>query len=120
MDFIVAIYILRDGFFGSFCCKGFFAFSPVAWAKLISLEGVKHSQHFADVAADVEVIYIYPTHYSLGIDDKRGAISYSFPFIQNTELFSEALRCVGYHREAKVFQVLMALAPCEMHMLCVS
>ena len=94
-----------------------FALLPVAGAELVGLQRVEHAQDFLRAAADRQVGDVDEAHDALRIDDEGRALRDSRVRVEHAQRRRKLALEVGEHRERQVVQVLVALAPGEVHEL---
>src|SRR3954468_23995437 len=99
----------------SSCLEELIAFFPVARAKLIGLQRVKHAEYFLRIAADAHVVDRNEANYAFGVDNERRAQRHPFLLIEHAERRRQLALDVREHRERKILQVRVVIAPGQMH-----
>src|SRR5215212_4254255 len=94
-----------------------FALLPVAGAKLVGLQRIKHAQHFLRIAADREIVHRHEADDAVRIDDEGGAQADALALVEDAQLLGQLTLDVGQHGEWQRLQVGMVLAPGQVHEL---
>src|SRR3984957_8276017 len=96
-----------------------FTLLPIARAQFVRLQPIQPSQYFLRIAADAAFRHVRKTDDAVRIDEERRALRHALFRIENAERAGKALRGVGQHGERQIAQILMILAPCQMHELAI-
>src|ERR1700685_3866631 len=99
--------------------EGVLALLPVAGAQLVGLQCVEYAQHFRRVAADRQVGHVDEADHALRIHDVGRALRHAGFRVENAERSAELTLDVREHRERQVAQLLLVLAPRQVHILIV-
>src|SRR6185312_2860800 len=95
------------------------ALLPVAWAQFVRLQRIQYAQHLVRVTPDAEVRYVDKANDTLWVNDVGGPLRDAGFRIENAERARQLTLDVRQHRERKLAQLFLLLAPGEMHELAV-